>query len=76
MTQSELLTPAENAALAVDLDPVRLQRETAAWRAGNRLWRAVMLAPTAELCDALLRGQHVPLERLDPAWVAKFGLRS
>jgi hypothetical protein len=27
-------------------------------------------------CEALLRGERVPLEDLDPVYVAKYGLRS
>ena len=34
-----------------------------------RLWRAVALAPSLDVCEALLRGEHVPLNRLDPYWV-------
>ena len=40
------------------------------------VWRAMMLAKDLETCRALLRGETVPLERLDPEWVARFGLRS
>jgi hypothetical protein len=38
-------------------------------------WRAMMLAPTAEICRALLRGESVPVEMLRPEWVARFGRR-
>jgi hypothetical protein len=38
-----------------------------------RLWRAMMLAPSVEVCEALLLGEAVPLDRLDPEWVARFG---
>lgn len=40
-----------------------------------RIWRAVMLSPTIEVCDALLRGERVPVERLDVEWVERFGRR-
>ena len=40
-----------------------------------RVHRAIMLAPTIEICEALLRGERVPITLLDPVWVAKFGLR-
>jgi hypothetical protein len=40
-----------------------------------RIWRAIMLAPSLEVCRALLRGETVPLERLDPEWVKRFGRR-
>ena len=40
-----------------------------------RIWRAMMLAPSAEICDALLRGEAVPISKLDPEWARRFGLR-
>jgi hypothetical protein len=39
----------------------------------NRVWRAMMLAPSAEICDALLSGESVPVDYLDPEWLARFG---
>jgi len=39
------------------------------------VWKAMMLAPTLEVCEALLRGESVPLEQLDPEWVKRFGRR-
>jgi hypothetical protein len=36
-----------------------------------RLYVAVMLAPTVELCEALLRGEAVPHPRLC-SWVTRF----
>jgi hypothetical protein len=39
------------------------------------LYRAVMLAPTLEVCESLLRDERVPLSRLDPVWVRKLGRR-
>ncbi len=39
------------------------------------LGRAVLLAPTIETCEALLRGEQVPLDRLDPVQVRRFGRR-
>lgn len=41
----------------------------------SRVWRALMLAPSLEVCLALLRGEEVPLERLDVEWAQRFGLR-
>lgn len=38
-----------------------------------RIWKAMMLAPSLVVCEALLRGQTVPTERLDPNWVERFG---
>jgi hypothetical protein len=39
------------------------------------LYRAVMLAPNLHTCQALLRGETVPLSRLDQDWVRKLGRR-
>jgi hypothetical protein len=41
----------------------------------GRGWKAMMLAPTLEICQALLRGESVPIDQLRPEWVARFGLR-
>ena len=43
--------------------------------AANRIWKALVLSPTIAICRALLRGESVPLERLDPAAVARLGRR-
>ena len=40
-----------------------------------RVWRAVVLSPRVETCGALLKGESVPIERLDPSWVERFGRR-
>jgi hypothetical protein len=41
----------------------------------QRIFRAMMLAPTVEICDALIKGEHVPIEQLDAEWVERFGRR-
>jgi hypothetical protein len=33
-----------------------------------------MLAPTADVAEALLANESVPVDRLDPVWVRRFGL--
>jgi hypothetical protein len=43
-------------------------------RAANRLWRAIMLSPTIETCEALLKTQPVPRAALDPIWARRLGL--
>jgi hypothetical protein len=45
------------------------------WPDAGRLHRAFMLACDVDVCDALLRGERVPLARLDPERVKRFGLR-
>lgn len=37
----------------------------------RRLWRALILAPRLEVCEALLRGETVPISQLDPVWVKR-----
>jgi hypothetical protein len=41
----------------------------------SRVWRAMMLAPSVEVCEALLAGESVPADRLDPEWSKRLGLR-
>jgi hypothetical protein len=38
------------------------------------VWQAVVLSPTLQVCEALLRGEAVPIDALDPEWVWRFGL--
>lgn len=40
-----------------------------------RVFKAMMLAKTPDVCEALLRGESVPLELLDQKWLARFGLK-
>jgi len=65
-----------NAAWAIELEDEarRLHEpEAAAWRA---FWRALVLAPSVEILEALLRGEGVPLDRLDAEWVQRLGRRT
>jgi hypothetical protein len=41
----------------------------------ERIGRAIMLAPTLHICEALLRGENVPLSLLDHRWFRKYGIR-
>lgn len=38
------------------------------------IWRAMMLTPKVEVCDALLKGQKVPKSALDPLWRKRYRL--
>ena len=50
------------------------ERHAAGKRAELReIWKAIVLSPTLELCEALLRGESVPVERLDCEWVERLG---
>jgi len=35
-----------------------------------------MLSSSLEICEALLRGESVPLDQLDPVWVKRFGIKT
>lgn len=73
-----LETPAVHPAIADALECIELEEQARAFLRDDyyhRLWRAIMLAPTLEICRALLRHEHVPISRLDPVWVRRFGLR-
>jgi hypothetical protein len=59
-------------ALLDELERARSRRRA---EEADRGWRAMMLAPTLEICRALLRGECVPVSRLDALWVRRFGLR-
>ena len=49
-------------------------RESAERQAMLRVHRAIRLAPTLEVCEALLRGERVPRTALDPMWRKAYGL--
>lgn len=49
----------------------RVERER-----GRRLIKVIRLAPDIETAEALLRGQRVPLSRLDPVWAERYGVRN
>ena len=49
--------------------------ESARRERARRLFVAFMLAPSIEICEVLLRGESVPVDRLDAEWVARFGRR-
>lgn len=58
-----------------DNGPYDRESRLEAERAASRIWRAMMLAPRVEVCEALLRGESVPVASLDSEWVARFGRR-
>lgn len=70
----------EDARLAILADylqrrAARPENLTAVALQAERGLRAVALAPTLDICRALLRGEHVRVERLDPAGIARHQLR-
>jgi hypothetical protein len=44
--------------------------------AQRRAYKALLLSPTLHVFEAVIRGERVPLDRLDPVWVGRLGLRS
>lgn len=48
------------------------EREAAEIRRGLK---AFALAPTLEICEALMRGDAVPIDQLDPEAVKRYGLK-
>jgi hypothetical protein len=42
----------------------------------TRLGKAVALSNgNLTICEALLRGEHVPVDQLAPEWVKRYGIR-
>jgi hypothetical protein len=41
----------------------------------REVWTAMMLAPSLEIWEALLREEDVPMEQLDQEWVRRLGLK-
>jgi hypothetical protein len=65
--------PLENARSAIEAE--ERERESDHRESARRLWRALVLSPSLEVFDALLRGECVPVDRLDCDWVARLGRR-
>jgi hypothetical protein len=42
----------------------------------RRLEKSMMLSGgNLTICQALMRGEHVPVDQLDPVWVKRYGIR-
>lgn len=67
------LTASENARLAIELE--ERARNSTERRVADRFWRALMLARDLETLGALLAGEKVPTDRLDPDWLERFARR-
>ena len=72
MSVAEVL---DNAHGAVEFDPVRLAAESAERTYWRHVWVAIVISPSLEVCEALLRGESVPVSRLDATQLRRFGLR-
>lgn len=67
--------PDETDLLLDALAPVLAKyRDTRERREADMLIKAVRLAPTLDVCEALLRGESVPKSQLDPEWRKAHGL--
>lgn len=49
-------------------------RDTRERRESLHILKCVRLAPTLEVCEALMAGRRVARKRLDPYWVRSYGL--
>jgi hypothetical protein len=64
----------ENARLAVEEDPERIRLESQEREESLEVIKAMRLAPTLQVFEALLRDEEVPISELDPEWVKAYGL--
>lgn len=75
MSAAPQLEPDETDRLLYALEPVLAKyRDTKERREAQEILKAVRLAPSLEVCEALLRGEKVPISRFDPQWARKYGL--
>ena len=68
------LTPAENAQWVVEEEDRR--RNTVEAKQSRFLHKCLCLATSWEVFEALVRGESVPIGRLNPEYVQRFGLRA
>lgn len=72
LPRSELDASLDAFLAALPLDKFRDTRER---RESLVILRALRLGPTLEVGEAILRGERVPVSRLDPYWARAYGLR-
>jgi hypothetical protein len=65
---------AANARWAVEQEDLERRLRDPERHALRRFWAALVLAEDVETFEALLNGESVPLDRLDPDWVDRLGL--
>lgn len=65
----------ENAAFVIDEEELSRRLQEPERRELQRFWRALMLAKDVSTFEALLDGEKVPVDRLDPEWMTRFGRR-
>ncbi len=65
-----------NAQVAVRDDPVRARIESAEAVQSRFFMKCLRLSGgSLEVMEALLRDEPVPISRLDPSWIGRYGLR-
>lgn len=69
MDETDRLIAALGIEIGGDTRTRRLDR-----RRDARLMAVIRLAPTIEIAEAMLRGERVPVSRLDPEWAKAYGL--
>lgn len=62
-----------NARLVIELEDAAHRRSAPSREAWNWIWRALVLSPSLDVFEAFLRGESVPIDRCDPAWVLRLG---
>ena len=72
---NEVRQARENATWTIEQEELERQLAEPERRELQRFWKALMLAPDVETFEALLDGEPVPVDRLDPEWMARFGRR-
>jgi hypothetical protein len=55
---------------------IHTYQQTDEWKQRRRLDKAIRLSNgNLTICEALLRGEHVPVDRMAPEWVKRYGIR-
>jgi hypothetical protein len=72
MSAAEQYVPNETERFIAALD-LGKHRDTKERRESLALLKAIRLAPSLEVCEALLQGEKVHSSRLDPHWVKAYG---
>lgn len=76
MSAAHDFEPNETDRLLYALEPVLAKyRDSKKRRESLHLHKALRLAPSLEMCEALLRGEKVPVSKLDPRWARAYGIR-
>lgn len=63
----------QNATWLIEQEELERRLRAPERHAMRRFWKALMLAKDVGTFEALLDGESVPLDRLDPVWVKRFG---